>query len=148
MGVFFSAGWSPCIGPVLGAIYTVLWINGSILRGTVMLVAYSAGLGRAFSARSAGDRLAHAPSTALQEYLPLCGGSNGSVVGHFGDIIILWSIPRIGGFGKFCQCRSIGDDMEHDAPEKKSSAPLIVTVFYRKGDENSAKVLDELHSLE
>ena len=44
MGVFFSAGWSPCIGPVLGAIYTVLWINGSILRGTVMLVAYSAGL--------------------------------------------------------------------------------------------------------
>jgi cytochrome c-type biogenesis protein len=44
MGVFFSAGWSPCIGPVLGAIYTVLWINGSILRGTIMLVAYSAGL--------------------------------------------------------------------------------------------------------
>jgi uncharacterized membrane protein len=38
--------------------------------------------------------------------------------------------------------------MEHDAPEKKSSAPLIVTVFYRKGDENSAKVLDELHSLD
>jgi len=44
MGVFFSAGWAPCIGPVLGAIYTILWINGSIMRGTIMLVAYSAGL--------------------------------------------------------------------------------------------------------
>jgi cytochrome c-type biogenesis protein len=44
MGVFFSAGWAPCIGPVLGAIYTILWIDGSIGRGTLMLTAYSAGL--------------------------------------------------------------------------------------------------------
>jgi len=44
MGVFFSAGWAPCIGPVLGAIYTILWIDGSILRGTIILSVYSAGL--------------------------------------------------------------------------------------------------------
>jgi cytochrome c-type biogenesis protein len=44
MGVFFSAGWTPCIGPVLGAIYTILWMDGSIGRGTLMLTAYSAGL--------------------------------------------------------------------------------------------------------
>ena len=38
--------------------------------------------------------------------------------------------------------------MENDAQDKKPTTPLIVTVFYRKGDENSGKVLDELHSLE
>jgi len=44
MGVFFSAGWSPCVGPVLGAILTVVLNGGSIAMGAVMLTAYSAGL--------------------------------------------------------------------------------------------------------
>jgi cytochrome c-type biogenesis protein len=44
MGVFFSAGWSPCVGPVLGAILTLAVGGGSILEGTKLLSAYSAGL--------------------------------------------------------------------------------------------------------
>jgi cytochrome c-type biogenesis protein len=44
MGVFFSAGWSPCVGPVLGAILTVVINGGSIALGTSLLTAYSAGL--------------------------------------------------------------------------------------------------------
>ncbi|MDR3575136.1 MAG: cytochrome c biogenesis protein CcdA [Anaerolineaceae bacterium] len=44
MGVFFSAGWSPCIGPVLGLILTMALDVGSIGRGTQLLTAYSAGL--------------------------------------------------------------------------------------------------------
>jgi cytochrome c-type biogenesis protein len=44
MGVFFSAGWSPCVGPVLGAILTLSLSGGSILLGTRLLTAYSAGL--------------------------------------------------------------------------------------------------------
>lgn len=44
MGVFFSAGWSPCVGPVLGAIMTMVWNGGSISQGAVLLSAYSAGL--------------------------------------------------------------------------------------------------------
>jgi cytochrome c-type biogenesis protein len=30
MGVFFSAGWSPCVGPVLGAILTLALNGGSV----------------------------------------------------------------------------------------------------------------------
>ncbi len=48
MGVFFSAGWSPCVGPVLGAILTLSFNGGSILEGTKLLSAYSAGLGLPF----------------------------------------------------------------------------------------------------
>lgn len=44
MGVFFSAGWSPCVGPVLGAILTIVLNGGSLAMGAVMLTAYSAGL--------------------------------------------------------------------------------------------------------
>jgi cytochrome c-type biogenesis protein len=44
MGVFFSAGWSPCVGPILGAILTLALNGGSILQGVQLLSAYSAGL--------------------------------------------------------------------------------------------------------
>jgi len=44
MGIFFSAGWSPCVGPVLGAILTLSLSGGSVLTGGTLLTAYSAGL--------------------------------------------------------------------------------------------------------
>jgi cytochrome c-type biogenesis protein len=44
MGIFFSAGWSPCVGPVLGAILTFSLSGGSVLTGGMLLAAYSAGL--------------------------------------------------------------------------------------------------------
>jgi cytochrome c-type biogenesis protein len=44
MGVFFSAGWSPCVGPILGAILTLALNGGSISQGVILLSAYSAGL--------------------------------------------------------------------------------------------------------
>jgi cytochrome c-type biogenesis protein len=44
MGVFFSAGWAPCVGPILGAIMTFAASGGSILRGVLLGSAYSAGL--------------------------------------------------------------------------------------------------------
>jgi cytochrome c-type biogenesis protein len=44
MGVFFSAGWSPCVGPVLGAILTLALNGGSISQGVILLSAYSLGL--------------------------------------------------------------------------------------------------------
>jgi cytochrome c-type biogenesis protein len=44
MGVFFSAGWAPCVGPVLGAILTLALNGGSLSTGVSLLSAYSAGL--------------------------------------------------------------------------------------------------------
>ena len=44
LGVFFSAGWSPCVGPVLGAILTLALNGGSVSQGASLLSAYSAGL--------------------------------------------------------------------------------------------------------
>ncbi|HSQ26196.1 MAG TPA: cytochrome c biogenesis protein CcdA [Anaerolineales bacterium] len=44
MGIFFSAGWSPCVGPILGSILTISINGGSISQGLFLLSAYSAGL--------------------------------------------------------------------------------------------------------
>ncbi len=44
MGIFFSAGWAPCVGPVLGAILTLAMNGGSVSTGVSLLSAYSAGL--------------------------------------------------------------------------------------------------------
>lgn len=44
MGVFFSAGWSPCVGPVLGAILTLALNGGDLILGAKLLTSYSAGL--------------------------------------------------------------------------------------------------------
>jgi cytochrome c-type biogenesis protein len=43
----FAAGWTPCIGPVLGGILA-LASQGSTARGSLLLLCYSAGLGLPF----------------------------------------------------------------------------------------------------
>jgi cytochrome c-type biogenesis protein len=48
MGVFFSAGWSPCVGPILGSILVIPLAGGPVMQGAVLLAAYSAGLGLPF----------------------------------------------------------------------------------------------------
>lgn len=44
MGVFFSAGWAPCVGPVLGAILTLALNSANLALGATLLTAYSVGL--------------------------------------------------------------------------------------------------------
>lgn len=48
MGVIFSAGWSPCIGAVYGAILTMSANTGNVASAAVLLGAYSLGLGVPF----------------------------------------------------------------------------------------------------
>jgi len=44
VGVTFGAGWTPCIGPVLGGILTMAATRGSVGEGVGLLGVYSAGL--------------------------------------------------------------------------------------------------------
>jgi len=48
MGVFFGAGWSPCVGATLGAILTLALNEATLLRGALLLFVYSMGLGIPF----------------------------------------------------------------------------------------------------
>jgi cytochrome c-type biogenesis protein len=50
LGAAFAITWTPCIGPVLGAILTLAGSTADLTRGVVLLVAYSLGLGLPFVA--------------------------------------------------------------------------------------------------
>lgn len=44
LGVAFAAGWTPCVGPVLGAVLTSSATAGTTTRGLLMIAAYCLGL--------------------------------------------------------------------------------------------------------
>jgi len=44
LGIFFSAGWSPCVGPILGTIMTLAINTGNMTQGFWLLLSYSIGL--------------------------------------------------------------------------------------------------------
>lgn len=45
IGVAFAAGWTPCVGPVLGTILLYASTTDSMLNGVLLLTSYSLGLG-------------------------------------------------------------------------------------------------------
>jgi cytochrome c-type biogenesis protein len=48
LGLMFGFGWTPCIGPVLGAILTVSALSSTASMGIALLAVYSIGLGVPF----------------------------------------------------------------------------------------------------
>ena len=95
LGLAFAFGWTPCIGPQLGAILSLAAGEGSVARGTVLLAVYAAGLG--------------IPFLLVAAFLPRLGGLMGWMKRHMEQIervmgLLLWTIGLLmltGGFSTF-----------------------------------------------
>ena len=99
MGVFFSAGWSPCVGPILGTILTLSFSSGNISNGLWLLVAYSIGLAIPFLIAALEIGLV---TNVIRRY--------GKVV-HYIEIamgVVLIAIGVLLFFGRFEQIASLG----------------------------------------
>ena len=101
MGVFFSAGWSPCVGPVLGAILTLALNDGSIAQGIVLLSAYSLGLAIPFLIAALGIGWV---TTILRRYgktMRYVEIGMGIVLIIVGTMLFLGTFEQIARFGFF-----------------------------------------------
>jgi cytochrome c-type biogenesis protein len=48
LGVGFAAGWTPCVGPILGSIWLLAGSSATVGQGAILLAVYSLGLGIPF----------------------------------------------------------------------------------------------------
>ncbi|WP_424984589.1 cytochrome c biogenesis CcdA family protein [Microbulbifer sp. S227A] len=95
LGLAFAFGWTPCIGPQLGAILSLAASEASVARGTALLAVYAAGLG--------------IPFLLVAAFLPRLGGLMGWMKRHMEQIervmgLLLWTIGLLmltGGFSSF-----------------------------------------------
>lgn len=69
VGATFGAGWTPCVGPVLGAILGVAALQGGALEGAGLLAVYSLGLAVPFLLVAAGLGQASAAIRRMGPYL-------------------------------------------------------------------------------
>lgn len=77
LGVAFAAGWTPCIGPILGGIIGLASMSETAWKGTYLLIAYSLGLGLPFIAAGLAISQATALLHGLRKYFNLVSVTSG-----------------------------------------------------------------------
>lgn len=95
LGLAFAFGWTPCIGPQLGAILSLAASEANVARGTSLLAVYAIGLG--------------VPFILVAAFLPRLQGLMGWMKRHMEQIervmgLLLWTIGLLmltGGFSAF-----------------------------------------------
>ncbi|MDX2193603.1 MAG: cytochrome c biogenesis protein CcdA [Gemmatimonadales bacterium] len=98
VGMAFGAGWTPCIGPVLGAILGLAATSGDVQRGVLLLAVYSLGLAVPFLlAAAAVDRFL-AWFAAFRRHLPLVQKASGVLLILVGALLVSGQFTRLAGW--------------------------------------------------
>jgi cytochrome c-type biogenesis protein len=101
MGVFFSAGWAPCVGPVLGAVLTLALNSAALHRGVVLLTAYSIGLAVPFLLAALGiGRLAEL-MRRHNRAIRIVSKITGAAMVIVGILLLTGTLERLAQFGFF-----------------------------------------------
>ena len=98
VGVTFGASWTPCVGPVLGAILTLASTTQTVGDGVPLLVAYAAGLGVPFFASAlAVDRFL-AFFSRFRPFLPIVDRVAGVLLVGVGLLLVLNYMSRLNAY--------------------------------------------------
>lgn len=88
MGVAFGFGWTPCIGPTLGAILTIAGTQETVAEGMFLLFVYSMGLGIPFVAAGLGMTKAYGSFGWFKKHFTAITVTSGVLLALFGLLMV------------------------------------------------------------
>ena len=98
-GLLFAAGWSPCIGPILGGILGLSTASTSVAQGTVLLLAYAAGLAVPFLAIALGASWVARRLTWVGRHHQAVSWVTGALLVILGALMLTNMLGRLAAFG-------------------------------------------------
>jgi cytochrome c-type biogenesis protein len=98
VGMAFGAGWTPCIGPVLGAILGLAATAQDLSRGMLLLAAYSAGLAVPFLVAAVALDSFLGWFQGFRRYLPWVMRVSGILLIFVGVLLVTGEFTRLAGW--------------------------------------------------
>jgi len=98
VGMAFGAGWTPCIGPVLGAILGLAATTQDLSRGLLLLGMYSAGLAVPFLLAAAALEVFLDWFQRFRRYLPWVMRLSGALLVLVGLLMVTGEFTRLAGW--------------------------------------------------
>ena len=88
MGAAFGFGWTPCIGPTLGAILSVAAAGSTVKQGMFLLFVYSLGLGIPFVLAGIGVTKAYGAFGWVKRHFVQISAASGLLLAGFGVLMV------------------------------------------------------------
>lgn len=98
VGMAFGAGWTPCIGPILGAILGLATAEQEVGRGMLLLAAYSAGLAVPFLVAAVAVEQFFDWFQGFRRYLPWVMRVSGVLLIVVGLLMMTGEFTRLAGW--------------------------------------------------
>lgn len=96
-GIAFGAGWTPCIGPILGGVIGMASVSDSVGAGALLLVAYGLGLGIPFLLVAVGANEVSRRLGWLRRHESAVGLVSGTMLALVGFAMITNVFGRLSG---------------------------------------------------
>jgi cytochrome c-type biogenesis protein len=97
-GMAFAAGWTPCIGPVLGGILGLAATSADVSRGMMLLAVYSAGLALPFLIAAVAVDSFLEWFQRFRRYLPWVMRISGVILVLVGVLLVTGEFTRLAGW--------------------------------------------------
>jgi cytochrome c-type biogenesis protein len=97
-GVVFGAGWTPCIGPVLGAVLTYAHTRATMTDGILLLGGYSLGMAIPFLLAAVATGSFLDASRRVRHLLPALERASGAILILAGVLLASGTFPILAGY--------------------------------------------------
>jgi cytochrome c-type biogenesis protein len=101
IGFAFAFGWTPCVGPILGAVLTLAAVQDTVWKGIFLLAIYSAGLAVPFLLTSLGIERFLKFYNRFKFHMHAVEVASGVLLIFLGGLLVLGRFTIISGYFAF-----------------------------------------------